>query len=301
MLDQPWQDIAREWVAPWSWCVLSDGRTSGVKMTGRLGTPGGKVYTVRTKQGTKNITASMAFVDLTHPPTAREAVARLALVLGAPEEVVAEGVVFHCDRNTGWWNLLAGPWETMDVGTMPGWWAYDLARDIPADQRPLAIALAWREARMAKGARDEAGKPQLRPGPDPSLEESSVRTMRGNSCCRHAEHRSGHPPRIKTGVRRSQGMQASSTEDAMKLTPESMQAILDKLCNGPVHEDVHAVAGGITSRTTHALGGGRLLSICDPETGETICRASVQLVTAHEFPASGVMRVELLVVDGGEG
>ena len=69
------------------------------------------------------------YPDLTHRPTANEALCRLALAMGASEEAVEEGVVFlrYGPRE---WRLMAGRmWEF----------------EIDTDDRPTAIARAWKE------------------------------------------------------------------------------------------------------------------------------------------------------------
>ena len=137
MPDQPWQDIAREWVPPFP----GDRTVSGYRpldhdcdeMPGYPdGSDGGWT-------GDDNADTFDPTPDLTHPPTAREAVARLALFLGAPEDAVAEGVTFYrfMDHMDPLWELRAGR------GFMRAW-----HMRIDTDSRPLAIALAWREARQ---------------------------------------------------------------------------------------------------------------------------------------------------------
>ena len=153
MPDQTWQDIAREWVEPWEGArvLLDDGlsylrigddpkRPLFVSMHGS---------TLRWHPHSQRLysAAVIAPPDLTHPPTAREGVARLALFLGAPEDAVAEGALFYNDiRNGG-----GGAW-VIEAGCGPDWsFMFELDHDdAPADQRPLAIATAWRKARMAK-------------------------------------------------------------------------------------------------------------------------------------------------------
>jgi len=71
--------------------------------------------------------------DLTDPMTANEALRRLALAMGAPEEAVEEGVMFRYDEDNEEWDLFAGP-ELV--------WCH-LAQGIT--DRPAAIARAWKE------------------------------------------------------------------------------------------------------------------------------------------------------------
>jgi hypothetical protein len=142
MPDQTWQTLAREWIEPWEGardvhglfvCVVAaDGYTE------RLGETGDRY-------GRGDCT-----VDLTHPPPPPEAVARLALFLGAPEDAVEEGVCFYLEDGIGW---------DLSAGGAAGWAHSDhfiraIAPQVPADNRPLAIATAWMEARKQKEARN---------------------------------------------------------------------------------------------------------------------------------------------------
>jgi len=138
MPDQTWQDIAREWVEPWE--GAKDVHGLFVCVVGADG------YTERLGEAGDRYGRADCCVDLTHPPTAREAVARLALFLGAPVEAVEEGVRFYM-RGGVWW-IDAGCDTLADGEAFWGSEHFDI--DAGSKDRPSAIATAWREARQAK-------------------------------------------------------------------------------------------------------------------------------------------------------
>lgn len=141
-----WMPVASQWVEPWEGCRFTDRRSLVLidrdwwyvfdREKARA-----ELHDVPTLEG-----RDLYIPDLTHQPTAREAVARLALFLGAPDGVVRDGVGMV--RRDWGWQLLSAEHHYED----PAWDWNDCPamHDIPADSRPLAIATAWREARKAR-------------------------------------------------------------------------------------------------------------------------------------------------------
>jgi len=89
-------------------------------------------------------------VDCADPATAREACAQLALFLGAPVEAVEEGVMLYYRPNDGGWWIVAGHYGSAYAYCPVRWIHGAVARGVPADNRPLAIATAWEEALAAE-------------------------------------------------------------------------------------------------------------------------------------------------------
>ena len=157
-----WRTIAREWVEPWEgargihwrkgW--QEDGWILELRDDGFMGflqDYGDMEYFEDYDDGAtqhwapdEDCDEQPITVDLTHPPTAREAVARLALFLGAPEETVAEGVRFY--RAFDGWHVDAG--ISGSPGSQACWGPVFVCA--PEAIRPLAIATAWMEARQAR-------------------------------------------------------------------------------------------------------------------------------------------------------
>lgn len=79
-------------------------------------------------------------VDLTDPATAREAAARLALALGAPAQLVEDGVCF-CPGECSW---------SLSAGAAHQWVRIGLGAEPVPDLRPLALALAWAMVKRAQ-------------------------------------------------------------------------------------------------------------------------------------------------------
>ena len=142
-----WQELAKR-IPLWTGCwAMVGGRRRLVEFIGQ----GMVLY--RDKSGVKKPTdidrllaapEVDAFPDLTDPDTARGAIARLALAMGAPAEVVAIGVRFYrpetIETEAGFWRADAGK----PVFEEQQWdWCSQSPLAMGITDRPTAIATAW--------------------------------------------------------------------------------------------------------------------------------------------------------------
>jgi len=141
MPDQTWQEIAA-CIPPWDGCKTDDGDFVVAVLDGGRVQVRDESWDDHPETGREPW--ALFVPGLTHPPTAREAVARLALFLGAPEEAVDECVAFWSD----WPHSM-----TLAAGVSKDWgdsfsWMHEFGFNEKC--RPLAIATAWREARKMR-------------------------------------------------------------------------------------------------------------------------------------------------------